>query len=67
MFTEIDHPVAGRFETLAAPFTLSTSDLGVRGPAPDVGEHTGEVLRRFGVDDERIASLAAAGVVGGNA
>lgn len=65
MFAAVDHPVAGRFETLAAPFTLSASEVAVRGPAPDVGQHTGEVLRRFGVAEERIAALVDAGVLGG--
>jgi crotonobetainyl-CoA:carnitine CoA-transferase CaiB-like acyl-CoA transferase len=65
MFADVDHPVAGRFETLAAPFTLSASEISVRGPAPEVGQHTGEILRHLGVDDGRIAELVAAGVAGG--
>ena len=66
MFTEIDHPEAGRFETMTAPFSLSGSDVAVRGPAPGVGQHTGEVLRRLGIGQDRIDELAAAGVLGGN-
>jgi crotonobetainyl-CoA:carnitine CoA-transferase CaiB-like acyl-CoA transferase len=63
MFVEVDHPT-GAFETLAAPFTMSASDVAVRGRAPDVGEHTVEVLAELGVDDERVSDLLAAGVVG---
>ncbi|HVM08257.1 MAG TPA: CoA transferase [Acidimicrobiales bacterium] len=63
MFAEIEHPVAGRFETLAAPFSLSGADVSVRGPGPEVGEHTREVLAQFGVDESRIDALAGEGVV----
>ena len=65
MFAEVHDPDAGTFETLAAPFTLSSSEVEVRGPAPRVGQHSAEVLAQLGVDDERIKALAAAGVVGG--
>ena len=65
MYTTVEHPVVGSFETLSAPFTLSSSDVVVRGPAPEVGENTDEVLRRNGVDDVRIKELRDAGVVGG--
>jgi len=64
MFVEVDHPVAGRFETLAAPFVLGASEVAVRGPAPSLGQHTDEVLRAFGVGDGRLAELRAAGVLG---
>lgn len=63
MFAEIDHPVAGRFETLAAPFTLSASQVSVRGPAPEIGEHTAQVLSEFGVGDDDIATLTKNGVI----
>jgi len=63
MFAEIDHPLAGRFETLAAPFALSTSTVAVRGPAPEIGEHTAHVLQEFGVDADRVAALVENGVI----
>lgn len=63
MFTEVDHPT-GAFETLAPPFTMSASDVRVRGRAPEIGEHTGEVLRGFGIDDDRVCELRAGGVLG---
>jgi crotonobetainyl-CoA:carnitine CoA-transferase CaiB-like acyl-CoA transferase len=65
MWAELDHPVAGRFRTMTAPFSLSDTPLQVRGPGPEVGEHTAEVLRELGVDDARIRELAEAGVLGG--
>jgi crotonobetainyl-CoA:carnitine CoA-transferase CaiB-like acyl-CoA transferase len=65
MFAEVEHPELGRFETLAAPFTMSRSEVAVRGPAPAVGQHTDEVLARFGVEASRVAELRRAGVIGG--
>ena len=63
MYAEIDHPEAGTFRTLAAPFALSGTPAVVRGPAPEVGEHTAEVLAELGIDADRIAELTAAGVL----
>lgn len=63
MFVQVDHPRAGKFETLAAPFAMSGSEVSVRGRAPDIGEHTVEVLLEAGLGDEDIASLAATGVI----
>lgn len=65
MWVEIDHPVAGPFRTMAAPFTLSDTPLSVRGPGPEIGEHTTEVLTELGVDPERVAALRDAGILGG--
>ena len=63
MFETVDHPRAGPFETLAAPFSLSAADVAARGPAPDVGQHTDEVLRAFGIGGSEIDELRAAGVI----
>jgi crotonobetainyl-CoA:carnitine CoA-transferase CaiB-like acyl-CoA transferase len=64
MYTAIEHPTAGRMETLQAPFTLSDSEVSVRGPAPDIGDDTDDVLRELGVADDEVAALREAGVVG---
>jgi crotonobetainyl-CoA:carnitine CoA-transferase CaiB-like acyl-CoA transferase len=63
MWSEVDHPALGTIETLSAPFTMSRSDVAVRGRAPEIGEHTDEVLASFGIDDATIASLRADGVI----
>ncbi len=63
-FETIHHPTAGDFDTIAAPFRLPRTDMGVRGPAPEVGEHTTEVLGGIlGLDPEEVADLAERGVV----
>ncbi|MFP4513568.1 MAG: CaiB/BaiF CoA transferase family protein [Acidimicrobiales bacterium] len=64
MYTEIDHPVAGRFRTMTTPFSMSATPPEVRGPGPEVGEHTREALIELGIDPDRIAGLADDGVLG---
>jgi crotonobetainyl-CoA:carnitine CoA-transferase CaiB-like acyl-CoA transferase len=65
MFEEIEHPTVGTFETLAAPFSMSSSEVAARGVGPEVpGEHSREVLASFGMDAERIDALLQSGVVG---
>lgn len=64
MFATVEHPVVGSFETLSAPFTLSESEVAVRGCAPEIGQHTAAVLEELGIEGARIASLAEDGVIG---
>lgn len=61
---EIDHPRYGRFQTLDTPFKIYGSEVGVRGPAPEPGQHTFDILTEFGVASEEIAQLATDGVLG---
>ena len=63
-FELIEHPRAGAMETLSAPFRIRGADVAVRGPAPDLGQHTREVFEELGVPSERIDELAARGVFG---
>jgi crotonobetainyl-CoA:carnitine CoA-transferase CaiB-like acyl-CoA transferase len=64
LFPEVEHPVTGRLRTVAIPIRIRGADVGPRGPAPDVGQHTNEVLTEIGFTAEEVAALAGAGVVG---
>ena len=43
-FTTIDHPVAGKMELVDTPVKFGSADVGVKGPAPELGQHTEEIL-----------------------
>jgi crotonobetainyl-CoA:carnitine CoA-transferase CaiB-like acyl-CoA transferase len=43
---------------------FGTADVGPRGPAPSLGEHSREILERCGVGVEEVERLVADGVVG---
>jgi crotonobetainyl-CoA:carnitine CoA-transferase CaiB-like acyl-CoA transferase len=64
MYATVDHPTVGSFSMLNAPFSMSASEVRVRGVGPEQpGEHSEAVLQRFGIDAARVASLKEAGVV----
>jgi crotonobetainyl-CoA:carnitine CoA-transferase CaiB-like acyl-CoA transferase len=62
-FPTIEHP-SGPFETVGVPFAIAGADLAPMRAAPAVGEHTQAILEEIGLDDARIAELAAAGILG---
>ncbi|MEX2519231.1 MAG: CoA transferase [Paracoccaceae bacterium] len=64
MVVEVEHPTAGKIETLGLPVKFSDTPGGVRGPAPRLGEHAREVLREYGYQEAEIAALIASGAVG---
>jgi crotonobetainyl-CoA:carnitine CoA-transferase CaiB-like acyl-CoA transferase len=61
---EVEHPVHGRFETLDTPFKIYGTNVGVRGAAPEPGQHTFDVLAEFGVTEDEASELAMSGVIG---
>jgi crotonobetainyl-CoA:carnitine CoA-transferase CaiB-like acyl-CoA transferase len=61
---EFDHPLMGPVRAAAPMIQMSDTPLRVQGPSPTLGEHTDDVLRSLGYDDERIAALRARGVTG---
>jgi crotonobetainyl-CoA:carnitine CoA-transferase CaiB-like acyl-CoA transferase len=69
MVAALDQPgVAEPVRLLGVPVQLSrTPGDANRGPGPALGEHTDEVLRAAGYDEERIAALKEAGAVAGPA
>ena len=52
MVVSVDHPTAGRVETLGLPLKFSESPGRIDRPAPRLGEHTGEILAEL--DDPRL-------------
>ncbi len=61
MVVAVDHPVAGRVETLGLPVKFSGTPGGVRGPAPTLGQHTREVLAEFGYSEAEVEALIGSG------
>jgi crotonobetainyl-CoA:carnitine CoA-transferase CaiB-like acyl-CoA transferase len=57
MTESFDHPRLGPVDLVAQPIRMSRSSATVRGPAPDLGEQTDEILREFGFDAGAIAEL----------
>ncbi len=63
MVLEMQHPLAGDIRILGNPMHLSDTPVSYRLAPPTLGQHTDEILRALGYDDEAIAGLRAAGVV----
>ncbi|WP_270934240.1 CaiB/BaiF CoA transferase family protein [Falsiroseomonas oryzae] len=64
----LDWERAGHAERgVAPPFTLTACPVEVRRPPPEVGEHTAEILREIGLDEDAIAAAREAGAFGPSA
>ena len=63
-FVEYDHPTEGHVKTPGFPIRFSKTPSTVARGAPLTGEHSQEVLREAGYDDDAIAALLASGAVG---
>jgi crotonobetainyl-CoA:carnitine CoA-transferase CaiB-like acyl-CoA transferase len=59
-----DHPAHGPMQMIGVPVRLSATPGAVRAPAPELGQHTEEVLLEvIGLDWERIGRLREQGVI----
>jgi crotonobetainyl-CoA:carnitine CoA-transferase CaiB-like acyl-CoA transferase len=63
-FESVPHDRAGTLRMLRTPFQIEGADIRVRRRAPDVGEHTFEVLLEAGLSADEVAELAAQRVFG---
>ncbi|WP_440465979.1 CaiB/BaiF CoA transferase family protein [Pseudomonas sp. YH-1] len=64
MLVEIPHAQNPAFRMVGSPLKLSETPVEYQRPAPMLGEHTDEVLkRRLGLDDARLAQLKTEGVI----
>jgi formyl-CoA transferase len=63
MVVETDHPALGHLRTLGSPIKLSGTPPEVRRRAPQLGEHTADILRQIGYSEGEIEALRAARAV----
>ncbi len=64
MVVEVEHPTLGTLKALGPVVKLSDTPARVVSAAPDLGQHTDEVLSELGVGAREIVALRAEGVLG---
>jgi CoA:oxalate CoA-transferase len=61
---EVEHPARGRMAVVGAPWRFSDTPVEVAAAAPELGQHTEEILLELGYDWEQIGRLREKGVLG---
>jgi crotonobetainyl-CoA:carnitine CoA-transferase CaiB-like acyl-CoA transferase len=61
---EVDHPTRGRILVVGAPWRFSETPAEIAPAAPELGQHTEEVLQELGYDWEQISALREQGAIG---
>ncbi len=64
MILNVPHPGHGNVPMTGFPLKLRDEPCEIRLPAPDLGQHTTEVLSELGLDADAVARLRAAGALG---
>jgi formyl-CoA transferase len=62
-FATITHPSAGEIQLVDTPVKFSEGGVGVRGPAPELGQHTEEVLLELGYTWDDIGKAREQGLL----
>jgi crotonobetainyl-CoA:carnitine CoA-transferase CaiB-like acyl-CoA transferase len=64
---DIDFPNRVRARMPRVPVEIGEHDLGLRRQAPEIGEHTAEILSELGVNESELEELRQRGVIAGPA
>lgn len=62
-FSEVDHPVAGKLKLINVPVNFRQNPASIRTLAPELGQHTEEILLDLGYKGDDIAPLKKQGVI----
>jgi crotonobetainyl-CoA:carnitine CoA-transferase CaiB-like acyl-CoA transferase len=62
-FVEWDHPNYGRIKVINNPIKLSKTPAEIRMRAPELGEHTDQVMKEAGYSEAEIAEMRKAGTI----
>ncbi len=62
-FVDWDHPIYGKIKVLNNPIKLSLTKAQVQSKAPDLGEHTDEIMKDLGFSATEIENLKNLGAV----
>jgi crotonobetainyl-CoA:carnitine CoA-transferase CaiB-like acyl-CoA transferase len=62
-FVKLDHPNAGEIRLVASPVKFSETEASVKGPAPEVGQHSEEILLEAGYTWDDITRLKDEGAI----
>ncbi len=63
MLIETYHPRAGKIKQIGIPIKFSDTPGAISAPAPEIGEHTEEILKKLGYNEEKIELLRKEGVI----
>jgi len=61
---EVDHPTQGRIPVIGAPWRFSETPAEIAPAAPELGQHTEEILQDLGYSWEQIGALRETGALG---
>lgn len=64
LVVEVQHPRLGTLKALGPSVKLSDTPATIRHTAPDLGQHTSEVLAEFGFSPDELTALKSSGVIG---
>ena len=63
VFHEIEHPELGPYRSVNAPMRFHSTEVGPKGPSPELGANTRDILLEIGVSEDEIEELISDGTI----